>query len=282
MTDDALLAYRPHARPRTGRPGAHPGADAGSLGLFRNHAPFSRYPEARRIDLRASLRDPFGEIHVRRFEPRNVVDVYALVDLSASMGFVGHAAKIGLVEDICVAMARAAHRYGDAFGIIGADAHIRRDFQIRATRRRSLETEIRELFRRSTPAGRSAAGLAEAANLLAGRRKLVFVLSDFRQTAAVTDALLANLIRHDVVPIIVGDSAEETDLPEWGLIEMQDLETGQRRVVFMRPALRRKWLDEAARRKSALRRLFMRYGRTPVTVADRLDIENLSRQLMEA
>ncbi|ACK49449.1 conserved hypothetical protein [Methylocella silvestris BL2] len=282
MREDALLSYRPHARPRTGRPGAHPGADVGSLGLFRNHAPFSRHPEARRIDLRASLRDPFGEIHVRRFEPRSVVNVYALVDLSASMGFTGRASKIALVEDICVAMARAAHRYGDAFGIIGADAHIRRDFQIRATRRRSLETEIEDLFRRSAPAGRSAAGLAEAAGLIAGRRKLVFILSDFRQPATVIDSLLASLVRHDVVPIVVGDSAEESDLPEWGLIEMQDLETGQSRVVFMRPALRRKWLDEAARRKSELRRLFLRYGRTPVIVADRLDIENLSRQLLEA
>ncbi len=281
MIDDALLTYRPFWRPRTSRPGAHAGSDAGSLGLFRNHLPFSRCPEARRIDLRATLRDPFGEIHVRRFAPHRAVDVYAVVDISASMNFVGLGSRLQLVEEACRAIARSAHRYGDAFGLIGADDHLREDIHIRATRR-NVETEIKTMFAALGRASGGAAGLADAAALLGGRRKLVFLLSDFRYALERVEKILASLSQHDVIPVILCDTAEEADLPRWGLLELQDLETGRRRLQVMRPSLRRKWLEAEATRRSALNRIFLQLGRGLVVLSDRFDVESFSRQLAGA
>ncbi|WP_244505508.1 hypothetical protein [Methyloceanibacter stevinii] len=47
-----------------------------------------------------SLRDPFGNLYAKRFSQRSAITVYALVDLSASMGFLGQARIID-VPRIC-------------------------------------------------------------------------------------------------------------------------------------------------------------------------------------
>jgi len=282
MNQEALLAYRVRQLLKTTRPGFHRGAMSGNTGLFHDHVPFSRHPETRRIDLRATLRDPFGDIHVRRFKPKSAVDIYALVDLSASMAYHGQASRQTLVRDLCIALARAAYRYGDAFGMLGADTKIHEDFTIKASRRPGLETLVIDKFDRFPPAGANAQGLREALPYLAGRAKLVFLLSDFRFPLAFTDRLLEDLCRHDIIPIIIEDSAEHSNLPLWGLMKLRDLETGAERLLFLRPSLRKKLIDAATERKAALHRLFLRHRQPPIYVTDRLDIDAVSRQLMEA
>ncbi|WP_395697022.1 DUF58 domain-containing protein [Methylocella sp.] len=280
-SDDALIAYRPRFRPRGGMPGAHLSRDAGGLGYFRDHAPFAERPEPRHIDLRATLKDPFGRLQVRRYEPPGSIDVYALVDLSASLGFSGFGQPFALARRLCVELARAAGRYGDAFGVAGADARPRPDFHIRATRRRGLELEVGALFDAFSPRGAGSEGLEAAAASLAGRRKLVFLLSDFQFPLDRVDALMEALAGHDVIPVVLRDSASEDGLPNFGLIALRDLETGAEQVVFMRPSLRRRWLEEARAREIELDRLFLRRGRAAVRVTDRLDVEDLSRALLE-
>ncbi|WP_395664524.1 DUF58 domain-containing protein [Methylocella sp.] len=281
IDDGALIAYRPRLRPRGGRPGAHRSREDGGLGHFRAHAPFSRHPEPRHIDLRATLKDVFGELQVRRFEPPGAVDVYALVDLSASLGFQGAGSAFALSRRVATALARAAARYGDAFGIVGAGERPREDFYIRATRRRGVEQDVDALFARHKPDGAGGDGLIEAAARLGGRRKLVFVLSDFLFSLDRAEALMTSLAAHDVTPIVFRDTASEEGLPTFGLIELRDLETGRGRLYFMRPSLRRRWLDEARAHDAALDRLFLRHGAAPVRVVDRLDLEELSRALTE-
>ncbi|WP_034998144.1 DUF58 domain-containing protein [Beijerinckia mobilis] len=281
MNEEALLAYRVRQLLHTTKPGFHRGAMSGSTGLFRDHVPFSRHPETRRIDLRATLRDPFGDIHVRRFTPKCAVDVYALVDLSASMAYQGWASRQELVRDLCIALARAAYRYGDAFGMLGADTKIHEDFTIKPSRRPGLETLIIDKFDRVPSAGANASGLREALPYLAGHAKLVFLLSDFRFPLAFTDRLLEDLGRHDIVPIVIEDTAEHNNLPSWGLMKLRDLETGAERLLFLRPSLRKKLIDAATERKDALHRLFLRHRQAPVYVTDRLDIDAVSQQLME-
>lgn len=282
MKGGALIAYRPRGRSRNSIAGAHLGRQPGGIGLFRDNVPFLRCPDARRIDLRATLRDPFGEIHVRRFDQRVSIDVYALVDLSASMGFSGRASKYGLVAEFCISLARSARGYGDPFGLIGFDKAVRDDFLFPAARRRGLDVEIGRAFERFAPVGRSAAGLMDAARFVAGRRKLVFLVSDFRIPLTLVEAALMALGRHDIAPILVGDSSEDDDLPSWGLVELDDLESGRRRKILMRPSLREKWREEARARRTQLRRLLSRYGRPPILLADRFDVDEISRRLLEA
>jgi uncharacterized protein (DUF58 family) len=280
MNDADEITYRPHGKATSVAIGAHHGCDVGGIGRFYDQVPYLRYPDPRRIDIRTTARDPFETIHVRRFEQRTAISVYAVIDLSASMSFEGMARKKDLIAHLCVALARSAHKLGDRFGVIGCDEHVRDDFFFPATRRKGFERDLEQSFSALTLNGCGAQGLAEAADYLGTVRRLVFLISDFRMPLADIERILRSLRNHDVAPIVVSDSSEEFALPQLGLIEMCDLESGKKRFIFMRPSLRRRWLDEASARRQALRRLFSRYGRLPFDLIDRLDADHLSRHLL--
>jgi uncharacterized protein (DUF58 family) len=282
MSTIADIAYRPRGRVSNNAVGAHSGTDVGGVGVFRDHACFIQYPDARRIDMRATLRDPFGETFVRRFEQRNAIDVYALVDLTASMGFHGAARKLELVADLCAALAFSATRLGDRFGLIACDDRLRDDLLLSGTRARSAAVDAAERLRGAEARGASAKGLIEAANLIAGRRKLVLLVSDFLWPQDLSRRVFGALAQHDLAPILVADPAEERDLPRFGLVELDDLETGRRRMVLMRPKLRRSWIEREQARRAALRRFALRYGRPPFLLSETFDADALSRYLTGA
>ncbi len=87
------LPYRVVWKAISQRPGAHRSRHAGPGGRFRDVVPFLAAPDPRRIDLRQSLRDPWGTLHVRRFEQMASLDVVLVADVSGSMGFMGSAGK---------------------------------------------------------------------------------------------------------------------------------------------------------------------------------------------
>jgi len=273
------IPYRLGWRPEGVLPGAHPGHGEGAEGEFRRHVSLLRHPDPRRIDLRASLSDPFGELHVRQFSPRRAIAVAALVDLSGSMGFGEDATRIA---DVIAQLALSAQRSGDSFALFGCDAHVREEASLPLSRRRGVEFEVRERLLAAHPAGRSVDGLFEAADRLPARRSLVFLVSDFLMPLPQLERLLNVLWHHDVVPVVVRDSGAESELPRWGLIEIADLETGGSRLVLMRPSLRERWRREADERHRALDALFARHGRRPFHLVDQLDADALARRLMEA
>ena len=276
----ADIVYRPRGRVAGSAVGAHRGRDAGGLGTFRDQVPFLRMPDARRIDVRATLRDPFEGTFVRRFESRTALEVWALLDLTASMRFVGEADRLGLAADLCGALAASATRIGDAFGLIGCDDDVREDVTQPASRRRAAAGEVAARIRSARCTGTGAGGMARAAHGLAGRPKIVFLISDFRWPEALIAEVFASLSRHDIVPVVLADTAEEDGLPAWGLMELDDLEGAGRRVVFMRPALRRAWIAREAERTETLRRIAAAHGRPPFRLAGRFDPEALSRHLL--
>lgn len=276
MSPDIVYRLRgPAAGPG---PGAHRARDTGGLGTFRDQVPFWRHPDARRIDLRATLRDPFEGTVVRRFEQSRALEVWAMVDVSASMRFRGEGEAWALVTELCTALARSATRIGDAFGLVACGA--RAETLVPASRRRGTAEAVADALAAVVPGGASAAGLAQAAAGLSGRRKLVVAISDFRVPASVLAGLFEALQGHDVVPVAIEDGALDAGLPAFGLIELEDLEGGGRRRVLMRPSLRARWLAREAERREALRRLALRHGRPPYRLAGRFDGDDFSRHLL--
>jgi uncharacterized protein (DUF58 family) len=262
------------------RAGAHRGTLAGSGGLFRDFVSLLDYPDPRRIDLRASVRDPFEAIHVRRFEQSSAISIYVLVDVSASMGFGAGGGKIALAADIAAALAASTRRIGDAFGLIGCDGAVRPELTFLATRSRAGDRDMIAALRAFKPTRCGTLGLAEAASLISGRRKLVVLVSDFLMPDEHITAVFKALSRHDVVPIMITLSSELRRLPRWGLVSLSDLETGKRRLVVMRPALREAWRARDEARRAAFRAIANRYGRKPFEIVDRIEWDRLGAHLM--
>ena len=72
--------------------------------------------------------------------------------------------------------------------------------------------------------------MLDAASSVARRRSLVVVISDFIGTDGWDKPLLRLAHRHDVVALRVVDVADD-DLPDAGLIVVEDAETGEQLVV---------------------------------------------------
>lgn len=274
---EVTLAYALRWRVRGQTPGAHRGADTGPTGAFRRLVPFERSPDARRLDLRASLRDPFGGLYVRQFEQRSAAAVQVLIDTSASTAFdAGHGSAWTRAIALTRRIADAARSIGDAFGLVAGAASAAVE---RPPLRQRANAAI-DALERLTPQGRGIDALIDAARLLGRRRRLVFVLSDFAFAPAALAALLEALAAHDVVPIRFGHDAL-TRLPRYGIAELADLESGRHRMVWIRPALRMRWLAAEAAHREGIAALCRRHGQPLLDLPGALDVEAVSRHLLE-
>lgn len=274
------LPYRLAWRSRSLRTGAHRSTRAGSGGVYRDLASLFAYPDPRRIDMRQSLRDPFEQLYVRRFEERSAIGVTVLLDVSASMSFSGATRKMALAVDLVGAISASARRTGDTFALMGCDAEVRPELVFPPFRARARQIAMIERLDTFEPRRSGSQGLIAAAERLPPRRNLVFVISDFFMAEAQLSALFEALSMHDVLPIMMSDSSEMAALPEWGLLALADLETGRRRLVAMRPSLKADWVRKSEARRIALRRISARHGRDPVELTDRVDWDRLGAALL--
>ena len=102
---------------------------------------------------------------------------------------------------------------------------------------------------------------------VARRRAVAFLISDFlAPVASYERALRITARRHDLIPVTVSDPLEEA-LPDVGLIELEDLETGEV-VVFDTSGPEAAALRAAARARAVEARsaLFKRLSMDPIEV----------------
>jgi Mg-chelatase subunit ChlD len=273
----AELHYRPAAAARGHFPGHHRSRHGGNGFEFRGHANLHDAPDARRIDVHASLRDPFGRWIVRLHNQRVSMAVAVVADLSASMA-VQH--KQGVLADFVESLAWSAWRSGDSFGFVGCDTAVRHDLLLPQTRARGAGTALAASLRALKLAGRSAHGLQEAHRHLPQRRALVFLLSDFHLPLADVAAVLAKLAHHEVQPVVLWQH-EEFDLgAQRGFADVAEPESGQRRWLWWRPALRDRWQAAAQERRAALIKLFRAQRLSPLFIEGAFDADAVTRHFM--
>ncbi len=262
------FSYHIGWRSKGRHPGRHASAQTG-LGMeFRGHAPLIAYPDPRRIDLRQTLRDPSEQIFVRMFNQKSSIPVYAVCDLSGSMGFVGERSKLALASEICASVAYSAYRVNDPFGFVGFDDAVREDWLFTSTTKVHGAFDLTERLGAYRPAGGSASGLLDADRFLSRERALVFLISDFHMPADLLEQALSSLMRHHVVPVVLWDGAEYRNLPEFGITSVTDSESGARRTLFLRRGYRERILRAFEERRDTLHKLFMRYDMPPFYVEE--------------
>lgn len=285
------IVYRVRWHASDVHPGAHRSRLAGSGDAFRGVVPLTEGRDARRIDLRASLADPWGRPWVREFQQKSRVPVMLLADLSRSMHFVGRTDRLALCARFARALARGAFRCADPFGFVGCDARVRRELSVPPTvSRHAGETVARQLDTlrlrddrnvRTVNQARGAEGLALAARWLPQRRSLVFLLSDLYLDAALLDRTLRSLAVHDVVVVLLADSAEREPPARWGLVRLADLETGRERLVWLRPGLAQRMAAQQAERVAAATHLVQRRGASLLVAQDGLDLAAIARHFLQ-
>lgn len=276
--------YRLPRRVGGWRPGAHKGSSLGAGMEFVSHMSLYDRPDPRRLDLRASLRATGGDWLVRVNRQRVGIPVYVLADVSASMSFGAPQTKLQVVADFVEALGQSAFRVGDALGLLAFDDEERPELFMPALLSRGMGSAMAAGLRQwqSRPAGgEGRLGLDDVALHLAGRRGLVFLASDFHWNLERLSPVLDLLVNVHVVPMVVWDAAEIEAPREDAIAAVQDMESGRRRCLWLRPKLRQQWRDGVAQRRAQLIQFFAARGLHPFFVCGAFNGEAMSQYFFE-
>ncbi|OUR72662.1 MxaS protein [Methylophaga sp. 41_12_T18] len=268
-------------------PGSHSGSSLGTGDRFAGFADLFDYPDPRRIDIRASVRNNManGGISandrwlVRRFQQRSTVTLWLLADMSKSMSVsnVNHQRLANLAHMI----AHSAIGLGDKFALAGFDSHWRQDISIMPTRQRNMSTIAADLIEQAAPASAPGSeGLIEAANMISSPHAMVFLASDFCCDISIIEKTLRKLSHYTVIPI-VWQHDDVDHLPSHaGWTEMRDAETGQHHAVWMRPTMKKRWQSAMDEHFEKLSTCFMRHRIRPLLVDGEVTGEQLTHYFM--
>jgi uncharacterized protein (DUF58 family) len=225
---------------------------------------YQYHDDVRHIDWNVTAR--LGTPYVREYHEDREVTAWFLLDLTASMDFGSRGApKRSISAELVGVLARLLTRHGNRVGGLLYDGRPDEPIGVipaRCNRRHVLHV-LHRLQARPAATRPSVTKLADLLQLtaqLVRRRALLFVVSDFISAPGWT-ALLGQLAqRHDVVAVRLLDPLE-AELPDLGLVVVQDAETGEQLFVDTHDrAFRRRFADAAARRDAALRAAFAAAG----------------------
>jgi uncharacterized protein (DUF58 family) len=218
--------------------------------------------EVRTIDWNVTARA--GRPFIKKFVEERELTLMLLVDVSASGDFgSGVQSKREMAAELASVLAFSAVHNNDKVGLILFTDQVELFVPPRKGRRHVLRL-VREILG-FTPANRGTdvVQAMDFVNHVLSRRAIIFLLSDF-QSAGDPNAAIASLRRairqtsgrHDLVAMRVHDPREE-ELPDFGLLAVEDSETGELLEVDTSDESVRKRFSEIAHESSErLRRAF--------------------------
>ncbi len=180
--------------------------------------------DIRSIDWNVTAR--FNHPYVKIFEEERELTVMLLVDISASGDFgTRKQFKRELITEICAVLSFSAIQNNDKIGVIFFTDRIEKFIPPKKGKSHILRI-IRELIDFKPDGKKTDIGLALRyfTNMIK-KRSIAFLISDFIGTGF-NDALKIASRKHDLVAIRIYDQYE-SQMPDIGLMRLQDAETGQ-------------------------------------------------------
>ena len=239
---------------------------------FDEVRPYVAGDDVRTIDWNVTART--GVPFIKRFSEERELTVMFLVDVSGSQTYGSvERSKAELAAEVASLLALTAIRNQDKIGLVLFSDRIVKYIPPRKGRQ-SVMRLVREVLAAEDDAtgGTDIAGALRFLNGVQKRRAVVFLVSDFLRGAGGDSAGYEKLLRvvarrHDVVCIPVSDPAE-AELPNVGLAELEDPETGELLLVDTADASVRARFAAAAKAETEHRdRFFARSGIDNVPVS---------------
>src|SRR5215813_5836066 len=217
---------------------AHRGTGTDLVGLRE----YTEGDDARHIDWNVTAR--LNEPQLRVFTEDRELTVWLLLDRSASMAVgVPGRGKDDVLTELALVLARLFGRGGNRVGALLYDTGL---YDTGTVRTIPPGTGRRHALRIGAELARSAAGnrarnghpgrttdlaaMLDAVAKLARRRALIVVVSDFIGDGDWGRSLLRLVPRHEVVALRATDTADD-ELPDVGLVVIEDAETGEQLVI---------------------------------------------------
>ncbi len=207
--------------------------------------------EIRSIDWNVTAR--MGHPYVKKFVEERQLTVMILLDASASTGFgSGKQLKSELAAELSAVLAFSAIRNNDRVGLIIFTDKIEKFIPPRKGTSHVLRVIREALYFKPKGKETDIAKAVEYLNAVTTRRAVVFVISDFYSKDYRKALSIANK-KHDVIALTIHDP-RESDMPNAGIIELGDAETGRVFLVDTSSASVRKKYNERSRKILAERK----------------------------
>ncbi len=227
---------------------------------FDEVRPYEPGDDVRAIDWNVTART--GVPFIKRYSEERELTVLFMVDVSGSQGYGSSGrTKADLAAEVTALLALTAIRNQDKVGLILFSDRI-----VKYIPPRKGRDGVMRLAREVLAAGDGAEGgtdVPAALKFLNGvqkRRAVVFLVSDFLGRGDCDRLLRATARHHDMVCVTVSDPAESV-LPDVGLVELEDPETGELALVDTSSAsVRRAFGEKARAERDELERFLKRTG----------------------
>jgi len=226
---------------------------------FADLREYQYHDDVRYIDwnVTARLQTPY----VREYNEDREVIGWFLLDLSASVDFGAQVKKLSVATEFVAVLARLLARHGNRVGAMLYGDRVDTVIPARAGRRHVLQ--ILHAMQSRPPAPHGATDLADffkTAYPIMRRRSLVFVVSDFISRPGWDRPLMQLAQHHEVIAVRLYDPLE-MELPNLGMVVIQDSETGEQMFVDTHDRrFRRRFATVAARREAELRAALRQAG----------------------
>ena len=231
--------------------------------------------DIRNIDWNVTAR--FNHPFVKIFEEERELTVMLLIDVSASNTFgTQQQLKQELITEIAAVLSFSAIQNNDKVGVIFFSNKIEKFIPPKKGTSHILRI-IRELI--DFKAEEKGTDIAEALRYLTNaikKRSTAFLISDFMDEGFDKAVQIANH-KHDLIAIRVTDK-REMEIPDVGLVQMTDAETGNKILVDTGSRRIRQQLHDHARQKS--RELDVLFSKTGVDMVKVYTGEDYVQPLM--
>ncbi|HEX6794844.1 MAG TPA: DUF58 domain-containing protein [Casimicrobiaceae bacterium] len=222
---------------------------------------YQYHDDVRHIDWNVTAR--LDTPYVREYNEDRDVTAWFLLDTSPSVDFgSGEVRKRSVSTDFVAVLARILTRHGNRVGAAFYGDTMDTVVPARGGRRHVLHI-MHRMLHRPLPTRAASTNLQEflrAAFPVMPRRSLVFVVSDFISATPWGPALAQINERHEVIAVRLYDPLEH-ELPDLGLLTMQDAETGEQVYVDTHDrGFRRRFVKAAEEREARLRAGFRDAG----------------------
>ena len=245
---------------------------------FDEVRPYIAGDDVRTIDWNVTART--GVPYIKRFSEERELTILFMVDVSGSQGYGSvRRSKMELAAEVTALLALTAIRNQDKIGLILFSDKIVKYIPPRKGRD-SVMRLVREVLAAEDDAegGTDIGAALKFLNGVQKRRAVVFLVSDFMRSAAAEGdrqqsmsaferLLRATAQHHDMVCVPVSDPAE-ANLPNVGLVEMEDPETGDLVLVdTASAAVRKAFAATAAAEQEELKKFFRKTGIDTLPIA---------------
>ena len=227
---------------------------------FDEVRPYEAGDDVRSIDWNVTAKT--GIPYIKRYSEERELTILFMVDVSGSQGYGSRGrSKMELAAEVTALLALTAIRNQDKIGLVLFSDRIVKYIPPRKGRD-SVMRLVREVLASEDEAqgGTDIEGALKFLNGVQKRKAVVFLVSDFLIDKSYEKLLRATARRHDLVCVPVSDPAE-SELPDVGLVELEDPETGELVLVdTSSKSVRGTFAAKAAQEREDLRTFFLKTG----------------------